>query len=261
MEFFDLLLLAVVQGVTEFLPVSSSGHLVILGSLLDDDSMTGHQMAGVTIALHVGTLLSIVVFYFRELIRLVGRDRRQLGLLLLASLPAAAVGIPLKLLHWDERLHDARVASASLIVTGLVLLVGGRASRRQSTATEMSAATAAWIGLAQALAIVPGLSRSGLTITAAIIGGVASREAARFSFLLAIPAIAGAGLLQLMELSSGKAGGSAFDAWQLCVGAAVAAAVGWLSLSGLLLMLGRGRFAWFAVWCLPVGTLMLIRSL
>ncbi|MFP6767042.1 MAG: undecaprenyl-diphosphate phosphatase, partial [Planctomycetaceae bacterium] len=74
MEFFDLLLLAVVQGVTEFLPVSSSGHLVILGSLLGDDSMTGHQMAEVTIALHVGTLLAIVVFYFRELVRVVGRD-------------------------------------------------------------------------------------------------------------------------------------------------------------------------------------------
>ncbi|MFP6767910.1 MAG: undecaprenyl-diphosphate phosphatase, partial [Planctomycetaceae bacterium] len=167
----------------------------------------------------------------------------------------------LKLLHWHEQLHDVRVASAMLMVTGLVLLVGGRASRRQSAATEMSAATATWIGLAQAVAILPGLSRSGLTITAAVIGGVSSREAARFSFLLAIPAIAGAGLLQLAELSSGPASESAFTGWQLCVGAAVACAVGWLSLSGLLLMLGRGRFAWFAAWCLPVGLLMLIRSL
>ncbi len=261
MEFVDLLFLAVVQGVTEFLPVSSSGHLVILGSLLGDGSFSGRQMADVSIALHVGTLLAIVAFYSRELLRLVGDDRRQLGLVLLASLPAAAAGIPMKLLHWDERLYDVRLSSALLMVTGVVLLIGGRASHSQPVVAEVSATRAIGIGMAQALAILPGLSRSGLTITAGVVGGMSSKDAARFSFLLAIPAIAGAGLLQVIALSGGETVGPSMAGWQLCAAAVVAGGVGWLSLAGLLAMLGRGRFAWFAAWCLPVGLVMLVRNL
>jgi len=260
MELFGLLLLAVVQGVTEFLPVSSSGPLVLLGGLLGGESVSGANLADSSLALHVGTLVAIVVFYGPELWRMGTTDRRQLGLLLVGSLPVATVGIPLKLTGWDESLHDPRLAASLLIVSGLVLLLG-RHCRDEQPEGRLTVRMALWIGLVQAVAILPGLSRSGLTITAGLVAGLSSREAARFSFLLAIPAIGGAGLLQVVDLAGDSGGSVGVPLWQLGVATLVAAVVGWLSLTALVAVLGRGRLAWFAVWCVPCGLGMLAYTL
>ena len=260
MGLFDLLLLAVVQGVTEFLPVSSSGHLVLLGVLLGGESVSGADLADSSLALHVGTLVAIVVFYRSELWRMCRTDRRQLGTLLVGSLPVATIGVPLKLTGWDESLHDPRLAATLLVVTGVVLLLGRHRGDKQPGG-RLTYRMALWIGMVQAVAILPGLSRSGLTITAGLVAGLSSREAARFSFLLAMPAIGGAGLLQVIELVGQGGGQLEVPVWQLGVATLVAATVGWLSLTVLVAVLERGRLAWFSVWCVPCGLGMLAYTL
>lgn len=250
-DFASLTLLALIQGLTEFLPISSSGHLVLAQAAL------GFEAPALTadVALHVGTLVAVLVVYRRDVLALLsGIPRGELGepaLVVLGTLPAAAVGLVFRS-ELERAFDQPRWAAGGLFVTALVLLAG-EWGRRRSRPDEESFRWwhALGIGLAQALAIWPGISRSGTTIAAGMLCGLSPARAARFSFLLAIPAILGAALLQAPALA-GQSGADGLG--RLLWGAAFAGFVGWGALRVLLAFLGRGAFTWFAAYCVALGT-------
>lgn len=265
-ELASVALLAVVQGLTEFLPVSSSGHLVLAQAGLG----WSEPALALDVALHLGTLFAVLVVYRADLLGVVrdtlsGRPRELLQLVV-GSLPAAAVGIGLGD-RIEAAFHGPRTAGLGLLVTALVLTVGELVRRRRGSAAAAPAPRAGgpapipwtWvllIGAAQALAIWPGVSRSGSTIAVGLVGGLGAHAAARFSFLLSVPAILGASLLLLPEALAGEHGPAAGT---LGVGILLAAAVGWGALRFLLSFLGRGAFAWFALYCAVLGVAALLR--
>jgi undecaprenyl-diphosphatase len=251
-----LLVLAVVQGVTEFLPVSSDGHLVLVQNWL----AAGEGSLAMDVALHLGTLAAVLVVYRRDLLELLRRllagDAREPLLILLATLPAVAVGLGLK--HQIEALFaSSRVAALGLFVTAGFLLLGERSRRRASAApgpaAEITWRQALWIGCAQALAPLPGVSRSGTTIATALMRGVDASAAARFSFLMSIPAVAGAVALEVPGLV--REGGFGLE---LALAVLVCFAVGVCALRFLIRFLGRGAFRWCAYYCLVLGTTALV---
>lgn len=249
---FETTLLALLQGVAEFLPISSSGHLVLGKALL------GVEAKGLRldIFLHVGTLLSIAVFYWRVIRRiLVEVDWRYALKVIVSAVPAGVVGILFK--DDLESLFSSPTAVGwALVFTGAVLLVtrllpkGGR---------DVSFLRAFLMGLAQAVAITPGVSRSGMTIAAARATGVESAKCAEFSFLMSIPPIAGAALLEIKDaLEAAPAEVSAEPSWGLVLyGSALAAVVGYFSLAVLLKTLKGGRFWLFGPYCIVAGVVTL----
>lgn len=250
MSLAPVLLLALLQGVAEFLPVSSSGHLAILGRLLGTRDAAG----GVTleVVLHLGTLLSVIAFYRRDLASLArGLARREAGavrlvlLVALASLPAAIAGL-LFADRIEAAFGDPALVAALLVVNGIILTASSAARRRSG---GVGAAGALAAGLAQALAILPGISRSGSTISALVAAGVDPVRAARFSFLMSIPAVAGAGLLDAGSMGALPAS----DVPPLLAGLAVASLAGYASLALLIRVLGRGRMWVFGAYCTAAG--------
>ncbi len=258
LELWQILVLAVVQGVTEFLPVSSSGHLVVLASLMSQGEESSLRISDLNIVVHVGTLLSILVFYWRRVWRLLGEDRRTVALLFVGTLPVVAFGVPLKL-YFDEVLENALLAGCLLVFTGAMLFWAGRLRWRTGNYRDLSLRHSLLIGLSQAVAILPGVSRSGATISAGLSLGLSPQSAATFSFLLAIPAIAGAGLLEIVHLSSSASGTTPWPS--LALAAAISFGVGLLSLWWLVRLLERGRLAWFALWCVPLGAAVVVYEL
>ena len=257
MSYVEILILAVVQGLTEFLPVSSSGHLVVANAVLEAlGKPPTKDLVEVSIVLHLGTLAAVIVYYRREIIRLLGADRRMIPLLILGTLPAALIGIALKKGPWEETvdaavLENVLLAGFMFPVTAIMLLF---ATRRQPGDTEYQ--QLGWrqvlaIGVAQALALLPGISRSGSTIAAGLAVGLKREAASTFAFLLAIPAIAGAGFLEGLDvLKEGTTG----TPWQsLAIGFAVAFVVGYAALVLLIQFVKKGRLAVFAWYLVPLG--------
>jgi len=274
MSVLQAIFLGILQGVTEFLPVSSSGHLVAAQALL------GVKSPGIflEVSLHLGTLVAVLLVFGRDLAGLV-RDG-SLGLWLLVSgsggqipqmarrfptalaivvgsVPAAAAGLLLK--GYIEPLFEGnlRACSIFLSVTGLILLFSRYAARgEEETVTPLKGLL---VGLAQACALLPGISRSGSTIVTGLFVGLDRRAAARFAFLLAVPAIAGAMGLEIV-------GGDALAAlpkgtWPavLC-GTVASAAVGTISLLFLMSVVERGKLHLFAVYCIPAGAFLYLVS-
>ncbi len=245
----SILVLATLQGLTEFLPVSSSGHLA-LGQIL---MQMGEGSLAEDIVLHLGTLVAVVIFYRRDLMDLVSglfqsgplwsSSRRYLSYLILANVPIGVVGVFARD-RVEAAFDQTQWILIALAVTGAVLF-STRFVRRGERDVDLRSALL--IGLAQAVAILPGCSRSGWTIAAALALGVAPASAARFSFLLSIPAILGAAVLELKDLDGGSTG-----VGTLALGGVVAAVVGFLCL-GWLVRLVRSmelhRFAYY-LWAL-----------
>lgn len=255
MTLYEAILLGVLQGATEFLPVSSSGHLVMGQALLGID-VPG---AGFETALHAATLLSVVIVYRARIGRLVAGicrgDRDQLGyagLLLLASVPAAVAGVGFG--GFFESLFDRPwVAGAGLLASGCVVWTA-RSALARAPRGGVGAATAVVVGFAQAVAVVPGVSRSGATVVAALWKGVSPAEAAAFSFLMSVIAVGGAALLKLPGVIS--AGGPvALPA--LTVGAAAACATGVLAIRAFRAMLEHRSFHVFAPYLWIAGAAFL----
>lgn len=197
MDFLLVVALGAIQGVTEFLPISSDGHLAVAEALYE--ALVGQQIPnalGLNIVLHAGTLAAILVVYREKLWRLLGQDRRVIGLLFVGTLPAVIVGLPLH--RWGgDWLTNPLLTGLMLPLTGLLLLWGARQPLGDLEYPDMGYQRALVIGLFQAVAILPGISRSGTTISAALALGLKREAAATFSFLLAVPAVAGACLLEM----------------------------------------------------------------
>ncbi len=259
MSWWEGVLLGVVQGLTEFLPISSSGHLVVVEAAL------GITTPGVVIevVLHVATLLAVVIVYRRVLWRLAGGavvgDRaawRYIALLAIGTVPAALAGLFLE--EWLERTFQ------SLLLVGLNFLVTGtvlwstRGRVRHAERPAPSTQGAFGIGMAQALAIMPGISRSGTTVAAALWLGVDPVRAAEFSFLLAVPVIAGAAVLQIPNLSGGLASGGA---WPLAAGFLAALISGVAAIRLLIFLLRKKAFHLFAPYLWGIGAITILFAL
>ncbi|NQU24239.1 MAG: undecaprenyl-diphosphate phosphatase [Candidatus Nealsonbacteria bacterium] len=260
MIWLEILVLAIVQGIAEFLPVSSSGHIVVGQALFDELGQTMDDKLTVSIVLHVGTLLAILVFYWRRIWGLLGQDRRLIGLLIVGSIPAAVVGLGIKLSPYNDAIEEAVFKSPLLAglmfpVTGLLLLWTARNQGGETICRDLGYGRALLIGVFQAFAILPGISRSGTTIVAGLTLGLRRDEAATFSFLLAIPAIGGAGLLETVKLV--KDGADSTPLAALALGAAVSFAVGLVSLFWLVRCVEQGRLYRFAWWVIPLGVVVI----
>jgi len=253
---FDTIVLAIVQGIAEFLPISSSGHLVILGALLGDLA----KAPTLEIILHAGTLGSILVVYWRRIFDLLRRDRRVVPLLIVGTLPAAVIGILIKSkFEWVLRMPS--LAGAMLLVTAVMLLWLWRLKPRDGEYAAMSVRSAFLVGCFQAFAILPGISRSGSTILGGRLLGLRNDDSVTFSFLLAIPAIAGATVLEVADVWKGyqaNPGSLATPLEHLAGGAVVAFVVGIFALRWLIRWSDKNQLHWFAAWCFPAGLAVLV---
>ena len=259
----EALLLGLIQGLTEFLPISSSGHLVLAQAALRTSGLANN--IALEVILHAGTLLAVIVTYYRDLGRMIADGLRclrspgdpqlratagvrEIGLLCLATLPVVVAGLLFKN-PIEGAFENPQIAAAMLIVTGLLLLAT-RLIAPQSRILGMRIALP--MGLMQVLSLMPGISRSGATICGGLFGGGRPAEVVRFSFLMSIPAILGAVLFQLPDLK---------EAWQagllLSYGAGfvVSFASGMLAIQILLRVVVRGRFFLFGAYCILAGLL------
>ena len=257
MNLWQGIVLGLVQGLTEFLPISSSGHLVLV------EALTGVHFTDVTVevSLHVATLGSVLVLYgprlwgiTRGLLRGDGPSVRYAALLVVATIPAALIGV---LFHRqiEERFHSLTWLGVQFVITGLILWLT-RGPRGERALPSAGAATG--IGFAQAFAILPAISRSGATVAAALWSGLTPVAAAEFSFLMAVPVIAGAALLEGRQAVLNVA---AVGAAPWAVSFLVAFASGIWSIRWLVTLLQRGRFHAFAPYCWAVGVLTLAYAL
>lgn len=266
MTVFQALVLGAVQGFTEFLPISSSAHLVLVPTLLG----WSRPSLAFDVLLHAASLMAVLAYFRTDLLGILaglgkpGPGRRLLGLLAVATIPAAAIGFFLA--EPLERTFDRpRAVAIELIVTGLILFIAELFARRrqrqlqqqEDSTTEglagaVKAGGALTIGMAQAVAILPGISRSGITIVAGLGTGLSRSQAARFSFLMAIPALAGAAALKLPELPSLDLG-----AGPLAVGFLASLISSYLAIGGLIGYLQRRGLSPFAAYCLIAGPLAL----
>ena len=251
MSLIEILILAVLQGVTEFLPVSSSGHLVVANALLEAlGKSPTKDLIEVNIVLHLGTLLSVIVYYWRDIMQLLGEHRRILWLLVVGTVPAVIVGLPLKKLY-PQVLECPLLAGLMFPVTALLLIWAMRRREGDGDYVQLSVKSAVLIGAFQAFAVLPGISRSGATIAAGIFVGLRRDRAATFAFLLAIPAIAGAGVLETIDIM--QEGTTGTPIVSLAVGLLVSFLVGLAALAILIRFVQRGRLAVFAWYLVPLG--------
>ena len=256
MTWYEAVILGVLQGATEFLPVSSSGHLV-MGQALLGIELPG---AGFETVLHAATLLSVAIVYRARIAALLAgvvrgeRDQlRYAGLLLLASAPAAVAGIGFG--GFFESLFDRPwIAGAGLLASGGVVWTARRALARGPDGAP-GAGTALVVGLAQAAAIVPGVSRSGATVVAALWRGVGASEAAAFSFLMSMVAVGGAALLKLPEVMTA---GGPLTPGVLAAGGAAACATGVVAIRVFRAMLDNRSFHAFAPYLWAAGAAFLL---
>lgn len=269
MTLLQALVLGVVQGVTEFLPISSSAHLVLVPWLLGW-RFEAQAAFLFDVLVQLGTLMAVVVYFARDLWRLLlaaakgllgGRpctdpDARLAWLVVLATVPAALTGVLIK--DWVEAtFSQPALVGAFLFVTAAMLFVAERGRKNGNFLASLTMRDALGIGLAQALSLFPGISRSGATIAAGRMCGLRRPEAARFAFWMAVPVMIGAGLVASVDLASLPAA----EAWAapLLVGFLAAAASGYLAIRWLLRFVGRRPLIPFAIYCavLGLGTLLL----
>ena len=251
-DFLDVTFLAILQGVAEFLPISSSGHLVIGQHVL------GVKDAGLQldVFLHVGTLLSVAMYYKKSLWRIVAeRDFSYLAKIVLSALPAVAVYAIFKE-EVESLFNNTKMVGALLMFTGAVLA----GTRFLPTGTKgVSFLRALWMGCMQAVALLPGVSRSGMTLAAARSGKVEPSKSAEFSFLMSAPLILGGMFLEILKMfrAADDAAPDGVGLGLLMWGALLAAVVGYVSLVALVKAL-KGRWFWlFGPYCVTAGLLTL----
>jgi undecaprenyl-diphosphatase len=217
-QLIQAIVLGIVQGLTEFLPVSSSGHLIVVPALLGWDDPFLRSLA-FSVMLHVATLLALLIYFARDWVRLVPAglaalrdrsfrddpDRRLAWLLAVSTVPAVIAGLVLNDLV-EGAFREPRLVAVTLVLGGIVLWLADRLGPRTRHLDGMTFKAALGIGAAQALALIPGVSRSGMSISAGLFAGLDREAAARFAFLMATPITAGAGLWELRKILAGESG-------------------------------------------------------
>ncbi|KWT90507.1 undecaprenyl-diphosphate phosphatase [Candidatus Magnetominusculus xianensis] len=243
MEILQSILMGIVQGVTEFLPVSSTAHLILVPWFLGWGGVINSM--SFDIALHVGTLLALLIVFFKDWLEILLRKQRLLMLLVIATIPGAVVG---KLLDKfvDSHLRSPWVIAASLVVVGIVMYLAEKQSIKLTGVNDLSVTDAVIIGVSQAIAIIPGVSRSGITISSGLILGMKRDEAARFSFLMSTPIIAGAAALHGIHMLNGR--GEAIDPKIFIAGVAASFVAGLVAITWFLKFLKRFSLTFFVYY-------------
>ena len=271
MSFFDAVILGIIQGLTEFLPISSSAHVQIASQLLGLDHMSRPHLTAFIATIQLGTEAAVVIYFFKDLVRIVrawlrsifsrGEQRAdekadaKLGwLVIIGSLPVIVVGLVFKT-QIENQLRNLWIVAYMLIIFGLVLAVADRIGTRTKSIGDISTRDGILYGLAQALAVIPGVSRSGGTISMGLLLGYSRQAAARYSFLLAIPAVVASGTF---EFATSYQSLAPSDIAGTAVATLVSFAVGFTVIVGFLRYLNRGSFMPFIIWRIFVGVALLI---
>ena len=245
-------ILGAVQGLTEFLPVSSSGHLTLLQHLLQFD-LEGGSMTFINIMMHLGTLIAVIVVFWKDILALFKKPFKTLLMLIAATIPAGVVG----LLFNDE--IDALFSGENAILylsvcfalTALLLLICEMAAKRRKVQKPLGWGSAAAMGLMQAVALFPGISRSGSTIVAGTLVGTRREDVAKFSFLMSIPVILGSFAVEVFGIvrePSSVAGVGANGVIGMAVGVVLAAVFGFFAIKLMLRVIRKANYVWFSVY-------------
>ncbi|NCP64733.1 MAG: undecaprenyl-diphosphate phosphatase [Paraglaciecola sp.] len=262
MSLFEIIVLAIIQGLTEFLPISSSAHLILPSAVL------GWQNQGLAfdVSVHVGSLLAVMIYFRHDIVRLLmawlqqgfsqhqSQDSKLAWWIIVATIPAIIVGYLLK--DFVEGYgRSALVIASTTIIFGLLLWYADRTAKLTKSMADMSWKNAILIGIAQAIAVIPGTSRSGITMTAGLMLGLDRESAARFSFLLSIPVILGAGLLATVDLISSPA---LVDWLALLTGALISFVCAYTCIFLFLAWISRIGMLPFVIYRLLLGTVLLV---
>ena len=262
------IVMGLVQGLTEFLPVSSSGHLIIVPALLGWHDPFIDSLA-FSVMLHMGTLLALLVFFRADWMRLIPAwfaslrersiagdpNRRLAWLLVVSTIPGIVAGLLIGDLADNPDFRAIGRVAVALVVGGAILYAADRAGSGKRRIRDLGARGAFGIGLAQALALIPGISRSGISISAGLFAGLDRESAARFSFLMATPITAGAGIFELRKLLTGEAGVDVSLA-PLIAGMIAALAAGLLAIAGLLRFLRTNPTTVFVLYRLALAAVV-----
>ncbi len=257
MNWLDALVLGAVQGLTEFLPVSSSGHIELGKAVLDADMGTSEENLLFTVVVHFATALSTMLVFRKDIAKLLkgaarfenNEDTKFIGKILLSMLPAVTIGLFFE--DYLETLFEGNLVLVGfmLIVTGLLLFLAGRA---KNTGKKVSAVDAIMIGIAQAIAMLPGISRSGATISTSVLLGNDRTQAARFSFLMVVPLIFGK---IAKDLLSGDISSESADLIPLLIGFTAAFITGLLACTWMIALVKRAKLHYFSYYCIAVGVI------
>ena len=246
MTFLQAVISGLVQGVAEFLPISSSGHLVILHKLMG----LNEPEVFFDIFLHLGTLAAVFIVFGREIIESI-TTKKRIGLLILISSAVTFVIVLFFIKNIEAAFNNVRTIGLMFVITGIWLIAGNFIRLGTEGMTVFKACI---IGLSQGIAALPGISRSGATISTGLFLGLDGQAAAKFSFLLSIPAILGAFVFKIKEAGFNLTGVNV----NYFIGFFVSCIVGIISLKLLLRILYRNKFHWFGVYCIVVGILVVI---
>lgn len=265
MSWLQVIVLSIVQGLTEFLPVSSSGHLRIVSQLFWGEDAG----ASFTAVIQLGTELAVLVYFAKDIWRILtawfagladaskrGFDYRMGWMVIAGTIPVGVAGVLLKDLIRDN-FRNLWITATVLIVFSFVFILAERMGKKTRGYEDLTMADAIIMGLWQCLALIPGVSRSGGTISGGLFRNLDREVATRFSFLLAIPAVLASGLFSLPDAFDPQAGQAASGA-QLLVGSAVAFALGYVSIAWLLKFVSNHSFAWFAAYRIPLGVIVMV---
>lgn len=281
MTYLSSVLMGILQGVAEFLPISSSGHLALFQRFFAVENYEETQMF-FTVLLHLGTLISVFVYYWQDIWDMIreffaflgalfggrGRGRRSVAgpvpparwlilLIVVGTLPLFAI-LPVKDLV-EEAMGNAAFVSVALIATGFILFFSDRMARGRKDARNATVVDALLVGCAQALGTLPGISRSGSTISAGMLRGFDRTFAVRFSFLMSLPAVLGANILTLVDvIKEGSIDTSMLPVY--LVGTAVAGVVGYFAIHLVNLLTNKGKFGAFAYYCWIMGAVSLVAN-
>lgn len=263
---FEAVILGIVQGLTEFLPISSSAHVQIVQQLIGQSSMSKPALTAFIATIQLGTELAVLIYFWKDIARIAkaffanvfqGRkssDSKLGWLIILGSLPVVIIGLAFKDLI-ENQLRNLWVVSFTLIVFGIVLAITDRFGKQNREIESLTTKHGILFGLGQALAVIPGVSRSGGTISVGLALGYSRRAAARYSFLLAIPAVMASGLYQFAKTYQDL---ESADLAATALGTAVSFVVGYVVIVGLLRYLNRGSFMPFVIWRIVLGLAVLL---
>ena len=265
MTWMQVIILSLVQGLTEFLPVSSSGHLRIVSTLFWGQDAG----ASFTAVIQLGTELAVIVYFAGMIWQILkgwfiglvhkdqrGQDYRMGWMVIVGSIPIGILGVLGKDLIRDN-LRNLWITASMLVLFSFVFIIAEKVGKKERSFEELTMRDAIVMGLCQCLALIPGVSRSGGTISGGLFLGLDREVATRFSFLLAIPAVMASGLFSLGDAFGPTVGQSATGA-QLLVGTLIAFVVGYASIAWLLKFVGSHSFEWFAAYRIPVGLLVML---
>lgn len=261
MDYLDSLILGIIQGLTEFLPVSSSGHLELGKSILGDNSLPKESMI-FTVVLHFATALSTIVVFRKDIIEIIkellkfewNSNTQFIFKIIISMLPAALIGVFFETELESLFSNNIVLVGAMLIITGLLLLLADRA---QNTSKNVSFKNAFTVGVAQAVAILPGISRSGATISTAVLLGIDKTKAARFSFLMVIPLIFGK---IFKDIFSGELSYENAQITSLGIGFITAFVSGLLACTWMIRLVKNSQLKYFAYYCAVVGIIAILST-